>query len=144
MRDTGRSTDQQGPRGYMLGPDDGLEGFEPGIKASRSSTGGALTLIASRTTGGAPMHVHSREDECFYVLEGSIAVHCGEDVFEAGPRSFVFLPRGICHSWDVIGEGTATLLIITVPAGLEQFLHDFHAEGADRQRVAQEYGIAFL
>jgi mannose-6-phosphate isomerase-like protein (cupin superfamily) len=136
--------DERNVRAYMLGPDEGLIVTEPELKASSASTGGALTLIASRTTGGAPMHVHSREDECFYVLEGSIAVHCGDDVFEAGPRSFVFLPRGIPHSWDVTGEGTATVLIITVPAGLEDFLREFHAAGADRRQIAEQYGITFL
>ena len=129
---------------YMLRPEDGLDALDPDVKASASSTGGALTLIVSRTTGGAPLHVHSREDECFYVLDGSITVQCGEDVYEAGPRSFVFLPRGIPHSWDVTGEGTATVLIMTVPAALDDFLREFHAEGADRREVAQKYGIAFL
>jgi quercetin dioxygenase-like cupin family protein len=131
-------------RPYMLGPEDGLDASDPGVKASASTTGGALTLIESRTTGGAPLHVHSREDECFYVLDGSIVVQCGEEVYEAGPRSFVFLPRGIPHSWDVTSKGTATVLIITVPAGLDDFLRDFHAEGADRGQVAQKYGISFL
>ena len=135
---------QQSIRPYMLRPEDGLDALDPDVKASASSTGGALTLIASRTTGGAPLHVHSREDECFYVLDGSIVVRCGEEVYEAGPRSFVFLPRGIPHSWDVTGEGTATVLIMTVPAALDDFLREFHAEGADRREVAQKYGIAFL
>src|SRR2546427_410397 len=85
-----------------------LDGTE--VKASRSSTGGCLTLIESHTRGGAPMHVHSRDDECFYVLDGAIAVQCGDERFEAGPRSFVFLPHGIPHAWDVSGEGAATLL----------------------------------
>ncbi len=57
----------------------------PSLKAARTSTGGSLTLIESHTTGGAPMHVHGGEDECFYVVEGTIVVHCGDDVFEAGP-----------------------------------------------------------
>ena len=71
--------------------------------------------------------MHSREDEYFYVLEGTIIVYCGEEVFTAGPRSFVSLPRGIPHAWDVGGEGVATLLMMTVPAMLEEFLEEFHA-----------------
>jgi mannose-6-phosphate isomerase-like protein (cupin superfamily) len=117
------------------------------VKASRASTGGGLTLIESRTRGGAPWHVHSREDEYFYAVEGTIVVHCGSDVFEAGPRSFVFLPRGIPHAWDVAGDGPATVLMMTTPAMLEEFLRDYHAAGvADggRDRVAAEYGITFL
>jgi quercetin dioxygenase-like cupin family protein len=107
-----------------------------------------LTLIESHTTGGAPWHVHSREDEYFYVLDGVITVRCGEDSFEAGPRSFVFLPRGLPHAWDVAGEGVATVLIITAPAGLEEFLHEYHGAAAmpdeAKDQIAARYGITFL
>ncbi len=85
---------QNNAKFYVLGPGQGVPGFGADVKASHASTGGALTAMESRTRGGAPMHVHSREDECFYVVEGTIIGRCGEDTFEAGPRSFVFLPVG--------------------------------------------------
>jgi mannose-6-phosphate isomerase-like protein (cupin superfamily) len=135
-----------GVQGYVLGPGEGVAG--PDVKASRNSTGGCLTLIESHTRGGAPMHVHSRDDECFYVLEGSITVRCGEQQFEAGPRSFVFLPRGIRHAWDVIGDEPATLLILTMPAGLDEFLREYHAAGSApndvKDRIAAKYGITWV
>ena len=135
-------------RGYLLGPGEGVSGPGSDVKASRTSTGGCLTLIESHTTGGAPWHVHSRDDEAFYVLDGSITVHCGQEVFEAGPRSLVFLPRGIPHAWDVSGDGTATVLILTVPAGLDEFLHEYHAAPSTpedvRDRIAAKYGIRML
>jgi mannose-6-phosphate isomerase-like protein (cupin superfamily) len=134
---------QPPPRAYLLRPGEGVPGFVSDVKASKHSTGGILTLIESRTDGGAPPHVHSREDECFYVVEGTIVVHCGQEVFEAGPRSFVFLPRGIPHSWDVVGA-VATVLMITVPAMLAEFLKEFHAPGGDRNQIAARYGITFL
>ena len=131
-------------RGYCLQADEGVSGFGSDVKASRASTGGLLTLIESRTTGGAPLHVHAHEDECFYVVEGTITVVCGEEEFTAGPRSFVFLPRGIPHSWDVIGE-EATVLLITVPGMLEEFLGEYHAASREqREQVAAKYGITFL
>jgi mannose-6-phosphate isomerase-like protein (cupin superfamily)/catechol 2,3-dioxygenase-like lactoylglutathione lyase family enzyme len=139
---------QVAPQGYLLGPGQGVPGSGPDLKASHASTGGAITLIESRTTGGAPMHVHSREDECFYVVEGTIAVRCGDEIFEAGPRSFVFLPRGIPHDWDVAGGGEATVLIITVPGGFENFLHEHHAAGSQpnevKDQIAAKYGIRWV
>ena len=131
---------------YMVREGEGVAGFDAAVKASRISTGGNLTVIESHTKGGAPWHVHSREDEYFYVLEGRIIVYCGEEVFTAGPRSFVSLPRGIPHAWDVGGEGVATLLMMTVPAMLEEFLQEFHAVSTreDRDVVAAKYGIQFL
>jgi quercetin dioxygenase-like cupin family protein len=130
---------------YLLPSGDGVAPFGPSVKASGLSTGGALTVIESKTRGGAPWHVHSREDEYFYVVEGAIVVHCGEETYIAGPRSFVCLPRGIPHAWDVEGE-SATLLMMTVPAMLEEFLQELHAATtADgRDVVAANYGIEFL
>src|SRR5207244_6534467 len=85
-----------------------------------------LSLIESRTRGGAPWHVHTREDEYFYVVEGTIVVHLDKETYEARPGSFVFLPRGVPHAWDVVGDGLATLLMMTAPAMLEEFLRQFH------------------
>ena len=132
-------------RGYVLGPGEGVPGEgDAALKASRASTGGSLTLIDSDTDGGAPLHVHAHEDECFYVLEGTIWVECGDDRWEAGAANFVFLPRGMPHAWDVVGE-RARLLIMTAPAGLEEFLREFHAaEGSERAEIARRHGIEFL
>src|SRR5258708_3225183 len=104
---------------YVLHAGEGVAGFDAAVKASRLSTGGNLSLIESRTRGGAPWHVHTREDEYFYVTEGTIMVSLGNERYEAGPGSFVFLPRGVPHAWDVGGDGVATLLMMTAPAMLE-------------------------
>ncbi len=127
--------------GYAIGPG-GSVGEDADVKASRISTGGSLTVIESRTQGGAPLHVHAREDEAMYVLEGAIWARCGDERFDVGPRSFVFLPRGVPHEWDVVGD-EALLVIITSPAGLEEFLHEFHAPEADRREIGSRYGIEF-
>jgi quercetin dioxygenase-like cupin family protein len=131
--------------GYVLGPGEGVPGQDDaGVKASRASTGGSLTMIESDTDGGAARHVHAREDECFYVLEGTIWVECGDERWEAGPSSFVFLPRGVPHAWDVVGD-RARVLIIAAPAGLEEFLREFHgADEAEQAEVARRHGIEFL
>jgi len=133
-------------KAHLLLPGEGVAGFDAATKAAHTSTGGNLSVIESRTRGGAPWHVHTREDEYFYVLEGAIIVHCGTEVWEAGPRSFVFLPRGITHAWDVGREGVATLLMMTVPAMLEEFLREFHAAASKeiRDQVAERYEITFL
>lgn len=130
---------------YVLEAGQGVPGFGAGIKASVGSTAGGFTLMESTTAGGAPWHVHTREDEYFYVLDGKIVVWCGEDEFHAGPGSFVFLPRGVPHSWDVESEGKAKLLMMTAPAMLEEFLREFHvAQGSQRDKVAAKYGLTFF
>ncbi len=132
-------------KGYLLNPDQGVPGHDSDVKASRSSTMGALSVIATEAISGAPLHVHTREDEYFYVESGTLIIHCGEDVFRAGPGSFVFLPRQVPHSWDVFGGGIARILMMTVPAMLEEFLREFHAPSVvARDKIAAKYGITFL
>jgi len=136
---------KENPKPYMLQAGESVPGCAGGVKASISSTAGGLTVIESFTAGGAPWHVHSREDEYFYVVEGEITVWCGKETFQAGPRSFVFLPRGVPHAWDVKSAGKATVLMMTVPAMLEEFLHEFHAAKPEqRGDVAQKYGLTFF
>lgn len=129
---------------YVLRAGEGLNG-DTSLKAGGAATGGNLTVIESRTNGGAPLHVHTREDEYFYVLDGTIRVRLGDEWFEAGARSFVFLPRNVPHEWDVVGD-EATLLMMTVPAGLDVFLEEYHAvtSKAERDQIAERYGITFL
>lgn len=135
--------DSQVLQGYVLAAGAGMT--DSSTKASVNSTGGGFTLIESKTTGGAPFHVHTREDEFLYVLEGKIRVQIDNDTFEVGERAFVFLPRNIPHGWDVVGE-EATVLMATVPAMLDVFLDEFHAASsrAMRDEIAAKYGVTFL
>jgi mannose-6-phosphate isomerase-like protein (cupin superfamily) len=59
--------------------------------------GGALTVIEISIGAGPPLHVHDREDECFYVMDGELSIHCGGDAYDATAGSFVFLPPGRPH-----------------------------------------------
>ena len=66
------------------------------------------------------MHVHEREDEAFYVLEGGLSVRMGDEEFEAPAGSFAFLPRGIPHTFRSSNDGARVLLLV-VPSGLEGY-----------------------
>ena len=90
-------------RGYVVDPGEGVPGRGPDVKASGRSTGGSLTVIEVTIDGGPPRHTHSREDESFYVLTGTLDVACGQDRFRAGPGSFVFLPRNLPHGFRSVG-----------------------------------------
>jgi mannose-6-phosphate isomerase-like protein (cupin superfamily) len=132
-------------RGYVLTAGQGLAEHpqDPGIKASAESTGGSLTLIESLLRSGPPRHVHDHEDESFYVLDGSLTAYCGDDVWEAGPGSFVFLPRGIPHHFTIGRSGSARVLLIVTPGGIESYFQEISAapDEATRQRVRDKYGI---
>ncbi len=131
---------------YALQAGEGV-GSDSSLKASVVSTGGHFTLIESNTDGGAPMHIHTREDEYFYVVDGTITVTCGDKDFEVGPRGFAFLPRNIPHKWDVIGA-RATVLMMTVPAALDEFLAEYHAAASAsnevKDKISEKYGVIWV
>ncbi len=129
--------------GYLATAGTGIDG-DPALKASRASTDGALTVIESETDGGAPPHVHSREDEAMYVLKGEVLARVGSDTFRARAGDFIFMPRGVQHAWDVVGE-RARVLIVATPGGLELFLDEFHAapDRDARDEVAARHGLSF-
>jgi quercetin dioxygenase-like cupin family protein len=73
------------------------------VKAAGAQTGGSFGLVEVSTPQGSgpPPHVHEREDEAFYVLEGSYEVTVGNDRFDAREGFFIFAPRGIPHGYVV-------------------------------------------
>lgn len=93
------------------------------IKSSAETTAGAVAVIehlAPQGTG-SPLHVHSREDEWFYVIEGELTLWVGGETIVAPTGSFVFGPKGIPHTFMVSSE-QARFLLVTEPAGFEQFM----------------------
>jgi quercetin dioxygenase-like cupin family protein len=71
--------------------------------------------------GGPVPHVHTREEEFFYVLEGDITFWCAGHEFAATPGAFVGLPKGLGHQFRNDGEGPSRVLIFFVPGGCEGF-----------------------
>ncbi len=92
------------------------------VLATADSTGGALSAWEQRLTaaGNTPLHVHGKEDEYFYVLEGGVVFEVGEERHLVGPGGFVFAPRGVPHRFSVESE-EARILVMVTPAGFEGF-----------------------
>ena len=134
-------------RGYVVGPGEGAPDQGPEVKASGRSTGGSLTLIEVAIDGGPPRHTHTREDESFYVLTGTLEVECGDDRFQAGPGSFVFLPRNLPHVFRSVG-GPARALLIVTPGGLDEYFAELSAalaadaDASQVRAIQRTYGIA--
>src|SRR4051794_15747084 len=97
------------------------------VHADADSTGGRLGLAESIAPAGhqPPPHVHHREDEGFYVLEGEITVFTPGDEVVLGPGGFVNAPRGVPHTFRVSGPGPARWLVTSAPAGFEAFVRDY-------------------
>ncbi len=91
------------------------------IKASAAATGGAFSLWEERQPVDTSLHVHERDDELFFVLEGEHVFQVGETEHRVGPGGLVFAPRGVPHSQRRVVPTEGRLLILTAPGGLDGF-----------------------
>ena len=93
------------------------------IKATAADTGGLMSIIEVTEPPGmeAPLHVHYRDDEGFWILEGGATFEVGDMTIEASAGDYVFGPRDIPHRYTV-GDQGCRMLFIMVPGGIEDVL----------------------
>lgn len=93
------------------------------IKATAADTGGQMTIVEMTEPPGAeaPLHVHHREDEAFWVLEGDVTFEVGDTTIEAHAGDYAFGPRHIPHRYTVGDTGCRMLFILT-PGGFENLV----------------------
>ena len=74
----------------------------------------------------APLHLHRKDDEAWYVVEGTLCVRVGKDVVEAPAGSAVFVPRGTVHTYWNPGPGLVRYLIV-MTSNVYSLIQDIHA-----------------
>ena len=86
--------------------------------ATEQDTGGAFELVEAKMRKGTepPPHVHEREDELFYVLDGVLDAYVGDACLHATAGSCVFLPKGRPHAFKIQSEQIHMLTFMT-PGG---------------------------
>ena len=119
-------------KGYVRTPDDGeVLPWGPAqqliVKVSSETAGGHFDLMYNRNPEGDKigMHVHQKQNEVFWVLEGEYTVRCGDDTFLATPGSMVFVPMGVPHGFS--SEQPSAKLTMSSPGGLDGFFRDMSA-----------------
>lgn len=104
-----------------------LGGISARLMIAGDATGGRFSVIEHRLGPrelGAPMHLHSREDEYSIVTDGVVGFVLGEDVVTAEPGSLVRKPRDQWHTFYNAGDTEARLLELISPAGFEQYFEE--------------------
>ena len=141
----------------IVGPDDAKEGFLGSIGVrfmiDGHEAGERFSLVEhpmSPRALAAPLHLHTREDEYSFVLEGRMGALLGDEVVEAGPGDLVFKPRNQWHTFWNAGDEPCRILEIIAPAGFEQFFRELSDMGgainADPDELAAlgaRYGLSF-
>ena len=84
----------------------------------------ALIEAVARKGNVPPAHIHHREDEIFYVLEGEVVVSVGDRTIKGTAGTMFFLPRNVPHSFTIESEQSRMLILLT-PAGLEGWFKEF-------------------
>ena len=83
----------------------------------------ALQEQVGRKGNVPPPHIHHREDETFYVLEGEMTFSIGDRTIKATPGTMVFAPRDVVHSFTIDSE-QVRILVLNTPAGIEEFFKE--------------------
>ncbi len=113
--------------GFMLSQDEGDAYFWLGSlsinKLLSSTTQGKLSIVDHRVPAGYAPHPHQHlDDEAFFIIDGQFAVRCGDQSWQAGPGSLVYLPAGIPHGFVVSDDGPGRTLLITAPGGFDEVI----------------------
>jgi len=89
--------------------------------ATGKDTNGQFAYIEALMRKGLepPPHMHTKEDETFYLLEGEVKMFVGDHECYLKPNEFIYLPKNIPHRFEIQTD-TARMLIHTSPAGLEE------------------------
>jgi quercetin dioxygenase-like cupin family protein len=128
------------------------------LRATAAATGGTMGAFEQWLTpaGNVPLHVHTREDEAFYVVAGRLTFYLGDERRVLGPGDFAFAPRDIPHQFTVDSD-EARMFVVVTPGGFESFFAEVGTPASSRTlpspeppdmekvgRAAAGYGVELL
>ena len=114
----------------VRGPGEGLATWALGGLFERLASGAdtadafAVSLVTQPVGTATPLHVHSREAEAFYLLDGNLTYQAGAELHRLSSGSFIYLPSGIPHAFRVTGTGPVRYLAISAPGAVMDLYHD--------------------
>ena len=91
----------------------------------------AVALMRMHPGGGTPPHIHRREDEAFYILEGEVTFLYGDQLLKAGPGTFVWGGRNVIHCYKCTSATPGKMLMMVSPTQFTKFAAGFAKPGDD-------------
>jgi quercetin dioxygenase-like cupin family protein len=94
------------------------------FKVAGDKTGGRFAIAETvvQPGGGPPPHIHGKEDELFYIIEGQFLFILDKQVLTGGPGFAISLPKGVVHTFKNVGQTPGRFLVTTSPSGFESFI----------------------
>ena len=131
------------------------------LKALSNETGGSYSLFEDIVPPGIgpPPHIHTKEDETWYMLDGELVWKVGDEEFNATKGSFIHLPRHVPHTFANRSNKNAHMVLTYAPGGFEKWFLDIGKQVTDPSepspqvtkedltlalKLGNEYGLIFL
>lgn len=138
----------------IVSPGEGRD-FGDGLlcRITSASTGGAYCVFEQTLAPGqgVSLHVHSRDDEVYYILEGRLEMQCGQRVLTAEAGAMVTIPRGIPHAFHNPANTPTRFLNLFIPGGFDEFVAELTqlppADATDERKrdvIREKYGVRFI
>jgi len=93
------------------------------VLVDKEDSGGDLGIFTVEVSapGGPPVHIHEDAGEAFYLLSGEAEVLVGSEMFTISEGESIWVPKGVEHSFRILGETGGKLMVIVTPGGFEGF-----------------------
>lgn len=121
-------------QGFVVLPDQGrvlnLGNFQAVVLADAHQTAGELAVLQTQREPsgfGPPLHRHHDAAEAFFVLEGVYLMFIDDEQHLCPPGTFVYVPRGVPHTFKVSSEGPGKKLNLFTPAAMVGFFEELAA-----------------
>ncbi|HSC27545.1 MAG TPA: cupin domain-containing protein [Vicinamibacterales bacterium] len=122
-------------------------------KVRSGDTGGVFSVVEVVTPprGSVALHVHEREDELVYVLDGTIEVTLGDQTMTATAGVLALLPRGIPHGFTNVGTTPSRVLDTILPGAFDGYFVEAAAlysngepDAGKVDALSRKYAIRYL
>lgn len=122
-------------------------------KLTSAQTGGAYYLCEAifGPESGSPLHIHHREAEVIYVLEGAIEIRLENETLSVLVGGTVHLPKGVPHALYNPAKTPLKIMVHAIPGGLENYFDEVDAalqngtlEADMHTQISAKYGLEWL
>ena len=122
----------------MIGPDPHL------FRITGADVDGRFDFMEVTITHlqGPPLHLHYEQDDTFFVIEGTLTVQVGDELFELHAGDLVCAPKGVPHTFTNVGKEPVRVINIMTPGGFDRVLEDYTSlpAGPPDPQVLEEFG----
>jgi len=114
--------------------------------ATGEHTGGSYYLVHAivPAEGGPPAHIHTREEEAFFVIRGEVTFYVEDEPVRAAAGTFLNVPRGTKHQFKNESNEEAEMIFWFAPAGIEGMFAEMGAHPENLEEVGAKYGVTYF